>query len=217
MKGGELVLLCELARRGASQSSIRVSTADVAAALECSQQSVSRRLGELESSGLISRSPSHDGTTVRISRGGLSQLESFMSSLAARGSDVPKSSIAGKVQVGLGEGKYYMSQEGYTRQFAKKLGAELYPGTLNVLCNYVEKAKFAASLCDPIVLEGFTTHERTFGRVLLYSVRVNGLNDCFILVPERSVQESAVLEIAAPFNLREKLGLKTGDNVAIEA
>ena len=47
--------------------------------------------------------------------------------------------LTGRVKSGLGEGRYYMSQKGYRAQFAKRLGIDPYPGTLNLRLSRAER------------------------------------------------------------------------------
>ena len=41
--------------------------------------------------------------------------------------------MRGKILSGLGQAQYFLTREGYSRQFAAKLGFVPFPGTLNVL------------------------------------------------------------------------------------
>jgi hypothetical protein len=41
--------------------------------------------------------------------------------------------MRGKIASGLGQGQYFLTREGYSRQFLERLGFVPFPGTLNVL------------------------------------------------------------------------------------
>ena len=66
-----------------------------------------------------------------------------------------------------------------------------------------------------ILIEGFSTEDRTFGEVKAFKCRVNGVEGA-IVIPKRTHYPSEILEIIAPVKLREKLGLKDGDIVEVE-
>jgi len=41
--------------------------------------------------------------------------------------------MRGKISSGLGQAQYFLTREGYSRQFQERLGFVPFPGTLNVL------------------------------------------------------------------------------------
>jgi len=56
---------------------------------------------------------------------------------------------------------------------------------------------------------------RSFGQVKCYRARVNDRVDGIVVTALRSHYREDVLEIVAPKNLREILGLKDGDSVKV--
>ncbi len=115
---------------------------------------------------------------------------------------------------GLGEGRYYVMREGYRRQIREKLFFDPYPGTLNVKV-YPTYRKKVAELRegDCVMLRGFTEGGKTFGRVKAFHATVNGYPGALI-IPEMSHYRD-VIEIIADVSLREKFGLRDGDEVEI--
>jgi riboflavin kinase len=120
--------------------------------------------------------------------------------------------IRGRVASGLGEGQYYISREGYRRQFSEKLGFDPSPGTLNLQLD----EPFALSDSDPksVRIEGFCDEGRTFGACRCRPVKINGIKGA-IVRPERTSYPTTLLELIAPVNLREALGLSDGDVVEV--
>lgn len=118
--------------------------------------------------------------------------------------------IRGKVAPGLGEGKYYISREGYLRQFSEKLGFEPSLGTLNLKLD----DPFTLDDSESIEIEGFSEEGRSFGGCRCLPAEIGGVKGA-VVRPERSSYPSTLLEIIAPVNLREALGLSDGDEVEV--
>ena len=124
--------------------------------------------------------------------------------------------IRGRVFSGLGEGRYYVSLEGYRKQFIEKLGFDPYPGTLNIKIQK-EELYFRRRLDgeEGILIKGFTTKDRTFGDVKAFKCRVGEIKGA-VVIPQRTHYPIDVLEIIAPVRLRDVLNLKDGDFVEVE-
>jgi riboflavin kinase len=120
--------------------------------------------------------------------------------------------LRGKVASGLGVGRYYISREGYRRQFSERLGLDPIPGTLNLKLD----RPFVLDDSDPdsIRIEGFIEEGRSFGACICRPVRIGGIRGA-IVRPERTSYSAALLELVAPVNLREALGLSDGDEVEV--
>jgi riboflavin kinase len=118
--------------------------------------------------------------------------------------------IRGRVVTGIGEGRYYISQMGYRRQFSLKLGFEPYPGTLNVKLSEPFEGNDAAA----VYIERFRDENRTFGACKCYPVIIEGIRGA-IVRPERSSYPLDLAEVIAPVSLREVLGLCAGDEVLL--
>lgn len=117
--------------------------------------------------------------------------------------------IRGKLETGLGEGKYYLSREGYRTQFHTKLGFVPFPGTLNIRLDN----PFVPT-DEAIKIKGFSDEGKTFGGCQCYRIRIKWIN-AVIVRPERSGYPPNLIEIIAPINLRESLGLSDGDHVDV--
>jgi riboflavin kinase, archaea type len=116
--------------------------------------------------------------------------------------------MRGKILSGLGQAQYFLTREGYSRQFAKKLGFVPYPGTLNVLLEEPFPTERQA-----IQVEGFSEEGRTFGECKCYRIRLNGI-EVAVVRPEKSSYPPELIEVIAPVKLRA-LGLEDGDTVEV--
>lgn len=116
--------------------------------------------------------------------------------------------MRGTVVSGLGRGRFFISLEGYSRQFAEKLGFIPFPGTLNIRLD----EPFPEG--RPVVIEGFSEGGRTFGGCRCYRIKLNGI-DAAVIRPERSRYPEDLIEVIAQVNLREALGLRDGDAVEV--
>jgi riboflavin kinase, archaea type len=120
----------------------------------------------------------------------------------------------------MGEGAYYMSLDGYKKQFKEKLGYEPYPGTLNIKLNsmlFVE-AKKEMLKYPSINIEGFSDQSRTFGWVKCYPASINDSKNInsSILILERTHYDDSIIELIAPFSIKEQFALKNGDYVKLK-
>jgi riboflavin kinase len=116
--------------------------------------------------------------------------------------------MRGKISSGLGQAQYFLTREGYSRQFVEKLGLIPFPGTLNVLLEEPLPAERQA-----IKIEGFTEEGRTFGECRCYCIKLNGI-EAAVVRPERSRYPPELIEVIAPVKLRA-LGLEDGDPVEV--
>jgi riboflavin kinase len=116
--------------------------------------------------------------------------------------------MRGKILSGLGQAQYFLTREGYSRQFMEKLGFVPFPGTLNVQLDEPFPAEQEA-----IKIEGFAEEGRTFGECKCYRIKLNGI-EAAVVRPERSRYPPELIEVIAPVKLRA-LGLEDGDTVEI--
>jgi len=117
--------------------------------------------------------------------------------------------MRGKITSGLRQGQYFLTREGYSRQFLERLGFVPFPGTLNVLLDEPFPAERQA-----IKIEGFAEEGRTFGECRCYRIKLNGI-DALVVRPERSRYPPELIEVIAPVHLRRALGLEDGDPVEV--
>src|SRR5271157_4064760 len=116
--------------------------------------------------------------------------------------------LKGKIVTGLGEGQYYISREGYRKQFNLKLGFDPSPGTLNLKL----AEPFPQAEADSIKVEGFVDENGTFGGCKCYRVMIGDIKGA-IVRPERSSYPPNLIEVIAPVHLRKALNLKDGDEL----
>jgi riboflavin kinase len=213
-------VLYKLAEMGAYHRTIKVSTQYLAERAGISQQTASRQLIELENRGWIQRTITPEGCLAKLTDTGKGQLKSLHQRLeaiveAARPLSV---TLEGVVFSGLGEGSYYVKQDGYRKQFLEKLGFNPYPGTLNVklTSDYDVKARQELEGYPAIEIEGFQDETRTFGPVKCYPTLINNKAKGAMIFAFRTHYDARVLEIIAPQYLRSQLKLKDGQKVKIE-
>ena len=211
--------LLELLLMGARDGPVPVTTVELARRIGRSQQAASKHLEMLEEEGLVERYRRGRSTEVRLTAKGVIELVGLYLILRSMLEEPPESYVfTGTVFSGMGEGRYYMSLDGYRRQFAEKLGFEPYPGTLNVRLESPAQSMQLRELTmrGGIRVKGFTDGVRTYGDVTCYRALVEDVAGA-IVVAERTHYDYTVLEVIAPVNLREALGLRDGDSVSVRA
>jgi len=209
-------MLKALALMNASREVVKVSCKDLGEKIGQSTQTASRRLRELEDQGLIERTVTKNGQYVAITQKGMDLLYAEYSDYKRIFENSRSIKLHCTVFSGLGEGSYYVSLEGYRRQFREKLGIDPFPGTLNlriakedvILRKRLDKE-------EGIKIDGFTAENRTFGSAKAFKCKINGLT-AFIVIPERTHYPGDVLEVISERKLREALKLKDGDKVELE-
>ncbi len=198
-------LLMETARKRGRMT----STIELSKGMDCSQQTISRRLGQLEKNGFIRRTVTPRGQRLELTQKGRDALKRQYSLLKEIFEGSRKMEIRGTVESGLKEGRYYMSLPYYRRQIRQKLGFEPFPGTLNI-----RAGTDALTLNEPVKIDGFSGKDRSYGAINCYKAKIGKLKGA-IIFPERA-HHTGVIEMIAPVELRKKLGLKDGDKVRIE-
>jgi riboflavin kinase len=216
----QLFTLYKLAELGAHKRVIKVSTAFLAEKMKASQQTASRHLIALERKGWITRRVTPDGCLIKITDTGFEELSKLHSNLLLimETKYPPSITLEGEVFSGLGEGAYYVTRDGYRKQFIEKLGFDPYPGTLNVklVTEYDLKSRSELEAYPAIELEGFRNENRTYGPVKCYPAIINNKVKGAVIFALRSHYDSSVVEVIAPKFLRNPLKLKDGNKVKIE-
>ena len=174
-----LFMLYKLAELGCSSKRVKLSSTLVGRNVGLSQQTVSRRLIEMENIGLIERAITHGGTLIKISSHGVSALRQIFAGLEKiLYPKIPSSVIVeGTIFSGLGEGAYYVTKSFYRKQFVNKLGFEPYPGTLNLKLSRENTAKVQKELeGQPFIeIQGFKNKDRTYGNVKCYYALIDNI------------------------------------------
>lgn len=210
--------LIELTTLGAHEKTIRLSTTNLAEKMSVSQQTVSRRLIELEQRKLIERSLSYRGEDIKLTEKGVETLRKLYFKLKDVFDDFEsRFIISGEVFEGFGEGAYYMSRRGYYTQFIEKLGFHPYPGTLNLKLIHPHDLEIRKQieLLPGMKIEGFDEDDRAFGSVRCFKAVINEeINGAVILI-SRTHYSLSTLEVISPVNIRKKLDLKNGDYLTV--
>jgi riboflavin kinase len=205
---------------GARNRTIKISTKFLAEKLGLSQQTVSRRLIELERKGWVQKTATHDGSLVCLSELGEAQLKKVRSGLNTIFEEKHPVSVTieGTVFSGLGEGAYYITRPHYRKQFTQKLGFDPYPGTLNIKITSEYDAKMRSELDTyaGIEITGYTNEDRTYGSGKCFKAVINNREKGAVVLVLRTHYDSSVLEIIAPTCLRDRLKLKDGNKVKVE-
>jgi len=215
-----LFTLYKLAELGACSRTVKVSTEYLAEKMEASQQTASRHLIELEKRGWIKRTITQEGCLVKITDSGMAELKKLYSNLRLifEAAYPPSITLEGVLFTGLGEGAYYVTKEGYRKQFMEKLGFDPYPGTLNLklTTEYDIKTRSELEAYPAIEIQGFKNESRTFGPVKCYPAIINNKMKGAVVYAMRSHYNASVLEVIAPTFLRGRLKLKDGNKVKVE-
>ena len=204
-------ILNHLAVNNASFKPFETTTGEIAMAVKSSQQTVSRKLIQLEKEGWIIREATPKGMAITLTRKALSILKEDYHMLKSIFEPIDK--LRGKLTTGIGEGRYYMRQQEYQVQFREKLGFFPWPGTLNIQVDVEIIRKFLITK-QPTIVEGFRGEDRTFGGLWCYPVTLEK-NKAAIIIPMRTTHPENIVEIIAPFEIRAKFGLKDGDEVKV--
>jgi len=212
----ELVVLKLLGLRGGVEAGAKVSCSELSDALDTSDQTVSRRLRSLEESGVVEREMLSDGQWIEVTDEGASVLRREYDDYRRifEGDDTVE--LVGEIVSGMGEGKYYISLDGYVEQFVEKLGYEPFPGTLNLsLDDESTRRRRALESADGTLIEEWENEERTFGAVTCYEASIDG-EEGHVIRPHRSHYPDDTLELIAPVKLRKELGVDYGDTLTVE-
>jgi len=216
-----VVILSELLLCGAKNNFVELTTGEIAKKIKRSQQLASKELLDLEFFGYIKRNKKSKKYTIKVTEKGYQKVyDLFLFLKTAIESFKHIIDFEGHIITGMGEGAYYMSLKGYKQQFKEKLGYEPYPGTLNIKLNsssYVE-AKKEMLKYPSITIEGFSDQSRTFGWVKCYPAYINdsvNINSS-ILILERTHYDDSIIEIIAPFSIKEQFSLKNGDYIKLK-
>jgi riboflavin kinase len=216
-----ILTMVHLLSKGARHNFVEVTTSDLGKNIGRSQQAASKHLLDLENAGYIERARHGQKFAVRVTEMGYTEIQSLFSSLKSALESTPAAiDFEGSVVSGMGEGAYYMSLEGYKKQFLEKLGYEPYPGTLNV--RLVDKvymnARRELGRHPSIFLEGFSDGTRTYGWVKCYRASINGglVQNAAVLVLERTHYDDSMLEVIAPISIKGATGIKNGDNIKVQ-
>ena len=218
LKIQHILTLTHLLSKGAKHNFVTITTSSLGKNIKKSQQAASKHLLELENNGFIDRIISGRKISVKITPKGYSEMiklsQTLQKSLKSSPSDVL---LKGTLVSGMGEGAYYMSLKGYTKQFKSKIGYIPFPGTLNVKLGkkeYTEAIRQFEGL-EGIHIDGYSDGKRTYGWVKCFKAKLNSTIDCQLIRLERSHHDTSIVELISRTNLRKTGKLSNGSKVTI--
>jgi riboflavin kinase len=215
MEHAKLVLVLKrLAEKGAISGAVSLSSRAFGEEIGISQQSASNWILKLASEGYIERQLGARAQRIKLSSKGIDILKKEFSDYRGIFEAPGKLFIKGKVSTGFGEGGYYITQKGYTKQFMKKLNIDPFQGTLNLKLRTddMQSLEYLKN-SDGILIAGFNKKGRTFGAVKCFLAKINNV-ECAIVIPKRSHYKD-VLEVISKVHLRRTLSLKDGDEIEL--
>jgi len=209
--------LKQLALMGGINAPIKISSHEFSERLGSSPQTASRRLQELDDAGYISRTIKGNGQWMTITDLGVELLrDEYYTYQRIFEGDEGAIDLIGTVKTGLGEGQYYIAQDGYMKQFSEKLGFQPFPGTLNL--NLTKESVTLRKKLDNrkgIPISGFKTENRTFGGGRCFLGEIKGIKSAAI-IPDRTHYPGDIIEILAPINLRKSLSVEDGKEIRMK-
>ncbi len=203
-----------LALKGAVNSPVSVSSRELGKEMRSSQQSASNWILDLVGEGYIERQLGARRQMIKLSEKGIDTVRKEFADYQRIFEAPGKLMIKGVVTTGFGEGRYYITQKGYTKQFSAKLNLEPYEGTLNLKVpqKYLRDLELLKN-SEGIKIEGFRKGGRTFGEVKCFRAAIDNVQ-CAVVLPKRSHYKN-VIEVISKAHLRRTLSLKDGDEVEL--
>lgn len=218
LKVQHILTLAELISKGARHNFIPITTSMLGKSIHKSQQAASKHLLELENDGFIERIVSGRKFSVKITPKGYSEMVKLSSILKSSLKSFPSIlELKGTLVSGMGEGAYYMSLNGYTKQFKSKINYIPFPGTLNVKLDQKEHIESALQLrsLNGVIIKGFSDGKRTYGWVKCFKCKLNNSIDGQLIVLERTHHDNSIVEIISKINIRKNAKLSDGAKLTI--
>ena len=227
--------MIHLLSNGGKDRYLEITSTQISRIINRSQQTASKIIIDLEKENLIERVKNKKKFGMKLTETGFEILQDIYNLLkiCMEKSRIKPMLFKGKIVTGMGEGAYYMSLEGYKKQFQNKLGYEPFPGTLNVKIedkNYLNSRKDLINY-PSIFIDGFKNSDRTFGWVRCYPATISQETklcldmtqsqttdisyDVHVLLLERTHHNNNLIEVIGPLNLKESLNLKNGDTIVV--
>ena len=218
LKVQHILTLTFLLSKGAKHKFVSITTSALGASINKSQQAASKHLLELETDGFIERMMSGRNLSVEITPKGYSELVKLYTNLRTSLDLIPSYiELKGTLVSGMGEGAYYMSLKGYTKQFKKKIDYIPFPGTLNISLSkseYIEAVRQFDAL-DGVMINGFSDGKRTYGWVKCFKAKLNKSVDCQLIRLERTLHDKTIIELISKSYIRKTARLSDGSKVTI--
>ncbi len=218
LKIQHLLTLTQLLSKGAKHNFLTITTTDLGKSIKKSQQAASRHLLELEKDGFIDRIMNGRNVSVKITAKGYSEMVKISTILHTSLQSFPSFiELNGILVSGMGEGAYYMSLKGYTKQFKTKIGYIPFPGTLNVKLSQKEHFESVKQfdVFDGVMIKGFSDEKRTYGWVKCFKAKLNKSINCELIRLERTLHDSSIVEVISEKNIRRTANLSDGSKITI--
>jgi len=129
-----------------------------------------------------------------------------------------KLEVKGTAFSGIGKGKYYVGLPEYQKRFEAALGYKPYPGTLNLKIQDKATVHRLAELRSSVGtrVPGFTLDGEQFSSLVCFDGRLRDERVALLFIDITHYNET-VAELISPAYLREKFGIKDGDEVSFQA
>lgn len=219
LKIQHILTLIYLLSKGAKHNFVTITTSSLGETIKKSQQAASKYLLELENEQFVERIISGRNTSIKITPKGFSEIAKLSATLQkSLESFTSHVELKGTLVSGMGEGAYYMSLKGYTKQFMSKIGCVPFPGTLNVKLDkkmYQEAIKQFESL-DGIMIKGFSDGKRTYGWVKCFPAKLDQSINCQLIILERTHHDESIIELISEVCIRKSGKLEDGSKVTIK-
>ncbi|CAD6524741.1 Riboflavin kinase [metagenome] len=218
LKIQHILTLTYLLSKGAKHNFITITTDSLGKSIKKSQQAASKHLLELENNQFIERIITGRNISVKITPKGFSEMVKLSAALQKSLDSTPSVvELKGTLVSGMGEGAYYMSLKGYTKQFKSKIGYIPFPGTLNVKLDkkiHQEAIKQFENL-NGITIESFSDGKRTYGWVKCFPAKINQSINCELIILERTHHDNSIIELISDVCIKKSGKLKNGSQVTI--
>jgi len=218
LKIQHILTLTHLLSKGAKYNFVTITTSSLGRNIKKSQQAASKHLLELENKNFIERIISGRNISVKITPKGYSEMVKLSNVLQKNLTSSPSYVLLkGNLVSGLGEGAYYMSLEGYSKQFKTKIGYIPFPGTFNVKLGKKEYTEAISQFeeMEGIHIDGYSDGKRTYGWVKCFKAKLNSTIDCQLIRLERSHHDTSTIELISKSNLRKAAKLSDDSKVTI--
>jgi len=122
--------------------------------------------------------------------------------------------LTGKIVSGVGQGAFFTRLDWFQEQCQEKLGFKPYPGTLNIKIS-TDKIPEIEVLENEEGLE-FLPPDAVFCSGRAFPVSIADVRGAIIIpAAEVRVHGKNIVEVIAPINLKEKLGVADGDPISL--
>ena len=219
LKTQHILTLSHLFSKGGKHNFVTITTTSLGKNIGRSQQTASLHLRELENGGFIERIYHGRTFSVKVTQKGHSEIATLHHLLSKSFSISPSYlELRGKIVSGMGEGAYYMSLKGYSKQFKLKLGYIPFPGTLNVRLDDEKYIQAIGNLSQHagIKIDSFSDGKRTFGWVKCFSGRINNKIECELIILERTHHDKSIIEFISKNYIRKSLKVRDNSSINIK-